>query len=61
MSLSLQKPSIPPSSPIACIRVAADGCGHLPLDAPKEEVEVRFDQVRALVLDGMMRSPDAQA
>lgn len=57
--MTSQLPSMLTPFPLERLRAAADEFEHLPLDAPKEAVEVRFDEVRALLLDVMMASLDA--
>jgi hypothetical protein len=50
-----------PPSPSAYeqLRAAANAFEHLALNAPKEDVELGFDQMRALLLKVMMDAPDS--
>ena len=51
-----QRPFTPQPSPIEQLLIAAGTFENLPLDAPKEDVEIGFDQVRSLFFDVMMGS-----
>lgn len=57
--MSRQHPITPQHSPIEQLLIAAGAFDCLPLNAPKENVEVSFDSVRSLLLELMVGSIDA--
>lgn len=58
--MATQLPSSPQPSPVEQLKNAANAFKLLPLNAPKEDVEIGFDQVRALLLEVVKGALDSQ-